>query len=59
MLQVAPELLSLLFALGAVTGVALVLHADPQLVHLAEVVQHHLNRVVQVARFVPESVSEP
>ena len=30
------------------------LHADPELVHLGEIVQHNLNRVIKIARLGPE-----
>ena len=42
------ELAALLFALLLLTRVALILHAHPELVHLGEVEQDEVNRVVDV-----------
>ena len=47
------QLLPLQLSFAAITGVALVLHAHPQLVHFAEIEQDKVKRVPHITIMVP------
>lgn len=54
-----PQLLSLLFPLLSVPAVPLMLHSHPQFIHLGEIQQYEVNRVINVAgHFLPTSTEE-